>query len=994
MATTPGHPRKGDKLFAFFGGRASATAPPTPPTTPTLAKIVKPIQGIVHRLYPNPHRSSESALVTPSIAPSGPHVATSMPNPIMASQPVAAPERSQKPFTKSQSFEKDIVLLHASFILQKDAQLKDVILLILAIRDFDEEDRLAAVLEASARFVVQLASAMELHQAEAKRAMIDFRGTMEKLKAQMDGDIGELGIMVSDEIERIKPSFLCNVKAGLSEDLSDFVDVAIGSTITVLGILESASSLIPVPLVQPIVSQVLYMMKAVEQTRSNYDDMKEIAARAGEFAVSCAVACSGKPVDGSEGRRLSRFTKELKTIAEDCACLSRQGLFARYLRQEGHANDLRAIEKRLSHAITLFQNETQLNIKLDMDALKRTIDHVSLDGLPSHPPYRPHEYLERSRDDVIKSISDWINDAKEPVLWMHGAAGLGKSTVAQQLIHLLQDDKRLAGGILLTLAGKEHSSEIIRMIAKQLGAEHPRAVCDIAEAARMVNSAHSPLGNYLTSYIINPIRALKYPYPLVIVIDGLDEWPIRDSLLKELEHMPLLPPVKFILTSRFSHAIERALKDVVHHPHPLPLASPELIECYFHHHFDQQDIDWKGHKPNEQKIGKLASLADGLLIWAATVQSLMLNHPQGKLPHQVLENVIASGEGIASSDRLKQLYQEALEGLLVPKSGSEQEYMKEMAHKFLGGIMVIETPLSVPDFASLSKIPESTVQLIHNHLAALQLRSNPDSSQIDPAIQTFHASFLQFLQSSEGLEHSVPQPFYHINPINHHLALGKSCLHHLIRLLKSYRGQHCTASQLSGLDQYIVRYWPLHLSEGTDRTESLTDTSLAGLTPAEFYHWSTLFVSLVLPESSDEHMKFNSGTPLSEVLYDLAMLIKDRSPSMGMDFIYIFEICGRLKPGDIQTWITLGDVYDKVYKAEMDPCNLDQAILVFRKALEVLTESGIENTPKGVAAISNKEKVLRSIGNALSTRFQQFGRQAYLDEAILMHQEALELRPS
>ena len=144
MATTPGRPRKRDKFFAFSGDRASANAPPTRPTTPTLAKIVKPIQGIVHRLYPNPHHSSETALVTPpraSSALSGPHVATSMPNPIMASQPAAAPERSQKPFTKSQSFEKDIALLHASFILQKDAQLKDVILLILAIRDFDVEDR-------------------------------------------------------------------------------------------------------------------------------------------------------------------------------------------------------------------------------------------------------------------------------------------------------------------------------------------------------------------------------------------------------------------------------------------------------------------------------------------------------------------------------------------------------------------------------------------------------------------------------------------------------------------------------------------------------------------------------------------------------------------------------------------------------------------------------------------------------------------------------------
>ncbi|PPQ87099.1 hypothetical protein CVT26_011978, partial [Gymnopilus dilepis] len=506
--------------------------------------------------------------------------------------------------------------------------------------------------------------------------------------------------------------------------------------------------------------------------------------------------------------------------------------------------------------------------------------------------------------------------------------------------------------------------------------------------------AHSPLGNYLTSYIINPIRALKYPYPLVIVIDGLDQWPSCDALLKEFEHIPLPTPVKFILTSRFSHAIERALACVVHRPYPLPLASQELIERYFDHHFDQQGIDWRGHKPNERKIGKLACLADGLLIWAATVRSLVLRPPQGKLPHHMIDEIIMSGEEVASSTRLEQLYCGALAGLLNQESASESKYIQRMVEKFLGAIMVLQGMLSVSDFAHLSDIPESSVRLIHGHLAALRLRGDFDSNLIGPAITSYHASFLQYLQHGEGVESSVPLLFCYIRPNDHHLALGTSCLSLLKKLLRSYRGQHCPASQLLGLDQYIVQYWPLHLSEGTDRTKSLADTSLADLTSAKFFHWSTLFVSLVLPESSDKDLEFNNGSSLAEILYHLAMLIEDKGPGTLFDHLYCLEICGRLKPGVVQTWITLGDVYDKVYEAGKDPHNLDQEILVLCKALEVLTESGIESPSEGVAAISSKHEVLALIGDALCTRFQQYGRQADLDEAILKHQEALELRPS
>lgn len=105
--------------------------------------------------------------------------------------------------------------------------------------------------------------------------------------------------------------------------------VAIGASITVLQVVKEASALVPVPGIQPLIGGVVTLLKAVavrffewfstfrnlqngyQQTRSNYNDMKEIAATAGEFAVSCAVVCSDRTTELSNElkRSLNIFTK-------------------------------------------------------------------------------------------------------------------------------------------------------------------------------------------------------------------------------------------------------------------------------------------------------------------------------------------------------------------------------------------------------------------------------------------------------------------------------------------------------------------------------------------------------------------------------------------------------------------------------------------------------------------------------------------------------------
>jgi len=104
--------------------------------------------------------------------------------------------------------------------------------------------------------------------------------------------------------------------------------------------------------------------------------MKQVAATAGEFVVSCAVICSESMVGPSKKlkRALNEFTKwvtaivsrnfivltrnlhrTLGSIAGECDKLSRLNLLSRYLKQSAHMDDLQAIRIRLNNAIQLFQ---------------------------------------------------------------------------------------------------------------------------------------------------------------------------------------------------------------------------------------------------------------------------------------------------------------------------------------------------------------------------------------------------------------------------------------------------------------------------------------------------------------------------------------------------------------------------------------------------------------------------------------------------------------
>ncbi|KAF8191179.1 hypothetical protein BJ912DRAFT_925383 [Pholiota molesta] len=329
------------------------------------------------------------------------------------------PVAPQKAFAKSKMCEKDISVLSMSYIIADNPELKKLIHHILT-----------GILETCDR--VQLISATEAHRAEATEAVTEFIKTVAKLNSvDLKGSVQSLDAlkrMVDDEIAKVKSSnalFAHDRDFMLSNRLSKLLTAIISPSITILTLVKDAGSVIPVPWIQGVIGGVLNLLNAVKQTRSNYDDMRQIAATAGEFAISCAVICSDRTTESSNElkRALKKFTKTLEGVAKDCDDLTRQNRFWRYFQQK-EKDTLQGIRTRLDNAIKLFQNESQIHIHLDVNELSKKFD---------------------KRDQSIR--------------WIHGAAELGKFATGQQLVRLLKDDNCLAGGVFLTNLTKEQCSQ-------------------------------------------------------------------------------------------------------------------------------------------------------------------------------------------------------------------------------------------------------------------------------------------------------------------------------------------------------------------------------------------------------------------------------------------------------------------------------------------------------------------------------------------------------
>ncbi|KAF5322590.1 hypothetical protein D9619_000162 [Psilocybe cf. subviscida] len=137
------------------------------------------------------------------------------------------------------------------------------------------------------------------------------------------------------------------------------------------------------------------------------------------------------------------------------------------------------------------------------------------------------------QEDVLGWADELVDDLNELVTWMYGAAGAGKSAIAQTIAEKLHERGQLTASFFFSRAsgsdGRGEETNFVATIAHQLSQSVPSTKPHIAAAVRenalVFNLA---LRDQVDALIVSPLIAVSKASsaperPMIIVVDGLDE---------------------------------------------------------------------------------------------------------------------------------------------------------------------------------------------------------------------------------------------------------------------------------------------------------------------------------------------------------------------------------------------------------------------------------------------------------------------------------------
>ncbi|KAF7982120.1 hypothetical protein HWV62_29841 [Athelia sp. TMB] len=384
--------------------------------------------------------------------------------------------------------------------------------------------------------------------------------------------------------------------------------------------------------------------------------------------------------------------------------------------------------------------------------------------------------LPGTQRDWLKEAIDWlVTPSDQNILWLNGAAGLGKSTIANTIAEHFGGLHRRGAFLLFDRNSPQESapSRVITTLAFQL-AQHNAAIGAAVAAAidQQPESVSDPLATQFKSLLVEPLRAAAKHIegPLIIILDALDECgdaasrrKLLDMLSREFNQLP--DNFRILITSRPDHDIKCALASRSHiYTIDLSTASDADMRIYFehemgryyedHHKIDELPINW----PGEDGIGRLVLYAAGLFIWAATAMKLLFNTDD---PHRWLDGLLGHKRPDFS---LHELYKTAL----LSASKWEPGEMTDDYKRILGLIIVSQVPLTDDTIATLLGFRDGgrTCRTVLQRLGCVIQWSKRQTAR------TLHKSFPDYLTDRN---HCASEPWF-IDVQEHQHELALACL--------------------------------------------------------------------------------------------------------------------------------------------------------------------------------------------------------------------------
>ena len=469
---------------------------------------------------------------------------------------------------------------------------------------------------------------------------------------------------------------------------------------------------------------------------------------------------------------------------------------ARDLQQE-LPNDCKSCPHTIQwHVVTCKQGTEDRHLLLDMH-------HTAEAGYRSG---NREGCLRGTRGDVLLQLDRWLEDEQgQPIFWLNGLAGTGKSTIAQTFAEIMFAEGRLGASFFCSrdFEGRSNIQRIFPTLALQLAYQYPLFRERLLQVLRAnPDVGQESLCSQLEKVLVGPLNITGIS--TLIIIDALDECKDEEpasAILSVLSrYVDEIPKVKFFITGHpeprirtgFRLKLLRPITEVL----KLHEVKPEIVDSDIKLFFqtrlanlakNRSDCDLTDGWPKLSDIGVLCKKAAGFFIYASTVVKFVSSeyHPPARrlalitsLPRSTI------GEGQSGVD---QLYTKVLEQAF-HNSFPDNNQLYSHFRSVVGTVFLISNPLSVNGLSELLKKshPLLDVPSIMRSLHSVFLV--PDNKE-DP-IHIFHKSFPDFLTDPERCE---DERFF-INPSIHHRGILFSCLNLMKERLKR---------NICGLDDYI-----------------------------------------------------------------------------------------------------------------------------------------------------------------------------------------------
>jgi hypothetical protein len=399
--------------------------------------------------------------------------------------------------------------------------------------------------------------------------------------------------------------------------------------------------------------------------------------------------------------------------------------------------------------------------------------------------------LENTRTDVLNSVIEWASDSTstQRVLFLHGPAGSGKSTISTTLADHFRRSKQLGAFLYFDrdVTGRSDPALVARTLAYQLSSFHT----DIEDLMISVidNSPQTLISSIPSQFqelLIDPLSCME---PLhtksqtIIILDALDEcgsgkrlMTLANTLAQKSVNLP--STFRLIITSRSDKDIRFAFESQVHiRMMELDLASTtgnEDILTYFRHHLNtvQRKKSYLGKGwPGANKISTLAHRASGLFVWASIACSFIDAYDPGKR----LDDIIQQGDTPSTAEvALDSLYQTALDSA---GTWDDEDFVTDF-RAVIGMILFLRDPLTDTAIDNLLANPDGrpATQIIEQLNCIISL---------NPTIRFIHPSLADFLMSRSRCGRDI----WFFTPASHQRTLAILCLRRLQKVLHSDMSQ-------------------------------------------------------------------------------------------------------------------------------------------------------------------------------------------------------------